>query len=146
MILKDILSAKGTGVYTILPAATVKEAVRRLVEHNIGSLLVCSRENGSKGQPVGIITERDILHACASGDCEMGKMKVADTMSTKLITGSPADAVEKVMGLMTRKRIRHLPVLEEGKLVGLVSIGDVVKAQYDRLAVENRFMKVYIQS
>ncbi|KKK84083.1 hypothetical protein LCGC14_2786910, partial [marine sediment metagenome] len=86
MTLNDILSAKGAAVYTILPEATVEEAVRKLVEHNVGSLLVCSDEDRSKGQLAGIITERDILHTCASGKCAMGKMKVADAMTSKLIT------------------------------------------------------------
>ena len=67
-------------------------------------------------------------------------------MSTKVITGTPADIVENVMGLMTKNRIRHLPVVVEGRLVGMVSIGDVVKAQHDRLAMENQALKDYIQS
>ncbi|HYW81461.1 MAG TPA: CBS domain-containing protein [Thermoguttaceae bacterium] len=146
MFLKDILKTKGDTVYTITPEETVEDAVRKLVEHNIGSLLVCPKEDGSKGQLAGIITERDILHACASGKCAMGNMKVAEAMTAKLITGSPDDIVENVMGLMTAKRIRHLPVLLKDKLVGMVSIGDVVKAQHDRLAMENQFMKDYIQS
>ncbi len=146
MLLKDILKSKGDMVYTITPEETVEDAVRKLVEHNIGSLLVCSKEDGSKGQLAGIITERDVLHVCASGKCTMGKRKVAEVMTAKLITASPDDVVEKMMGLMTAKRIRHLPVLVEGKLVGLVSIGDIVKTQHDRLAMENQFMKDYIQS
>lgn len=146
MLLKDILKAKGDTVYTIAPEETVEGAVRKLVEHNIGSLLVCPEEDGGKGRLAGIITERDILHACASGKCAMGTMKVADAMTAKLITASPDDAVGKMMGLMTAKRIRHLPVLLKGQLVGLVSIGDVVKAQHDQLAMENQFMKDYIQS
>jgi len=146
MLLKDILKAKGDTVYTITPEETVEQAVRKLVEHNIGSLLVCPKEDGGKGPLAGIITERDILHACASGKCAMGKMTVAEAMTAKLITASPEDVVEKMMGLMTAKRIRHLPVLLKGELVGMVSIGDVVKAQHDRLAMENQFMKDYIQS
>jgi CBS domain-containing protein len=71
---------------------------------------------------------------------------VADVMSTNLITGVPGDAIENVMGLMTTKRIRHLPVVAEGRLIGIISIGDVVKAQHDHLAMENRFMKDYIRS
>ena len=67
-------------------------------------------------------------------------------MTTDVITGHPDDLVETTMGLMTKNRIRHLPLLEEGKLAGLVSIGDVVKAQYDQMTIENRFLKDYIQS
>jgi CBS domain-containing protein len=146
MLLKDILKAKGDAVYTITPEETVEQAVGKLVEHNVGSLVVCPEENGGKGQLAGIITERDILHACASGKCAMETMTVAQAMTAELVTASPDDMVEKMMGLMTAKRIRHLPVLVDGKLVGLVSIGDVVKAQHDHLAMENQFMKDYIQS
>ncbi len=95
---------------------------------------------------MGIITERDILHACASGHHDLSAIQVRQVMSTQLITGSPQDPVEAVMGWMTNNRIRHLPVLAEGRLVGIVSIGDVVKAQHDRLAMENQFMRNYIAS
>jgi len=145
MTLQDILLAKGGTVYTIAPEETLAEVVRRLVEHRIGSLLVC-RQDRSENRLLGIITERDILYFCARGRSTLSDTKVSDVMSRDLITGSPSDAVEQIMGLMTTKRIRHLPVLSEGRLVGMVSIGDVVKAQHDRLAMENRFMKDYIQS
>jgi CBS domain-containing protein len=145
MLLRDILSAKGSMVYAIGPSATLQDVVQRLVEHNIGSLVVC--EDGSCENPVlGIITERDILRASAAGHAPLASTLVADVMATELITGAPGGLVEEIMGLMTRNRIRHMPVLEEGKLVGLVSIGDVVKAQHDRLAMENHFMKDYIRS
>jgi len=93
---------------------------------------------------VGIISERDILHSCVAGSRPLAEVLVAEAMSTTLITGTPDDEVESVMGLMTTRRIRHLPVLSEGRLAGIISIGDVVKAQHDRLAMENRFMKDYI--
>ena len=70
--------------------------------------------------------------------------KVAELMTSNVITASPDDSVEQIMGLMTTKRIRHLPVLADDRVVGVVSIGDIVKAQHDSLAVENRFMKDYI--
>jgi len=144
MLLQDILKAKGSAVYAIAPEATVKEVVHRLVEHNVGSLIVC--EEGSTERPIlGIVTERDILRACASCRGSLESTPVAEVMSKKLLTGTPGCTVEKIMGLMTEKRIRHLPVLSEGKLVGMVSIGDVVKAQHDHLAMENHFMKDYIR-
>jgi len=144
MILKDILGAKGNTVHCIEADAALENAVRKLIEHNVGSLVIVAR--GPEGeQPVGIVTERDLLRYCASGACKLGPAKVSDLMSTKLVTASPDDRVDQIMGVMTQKRMRHLPVCEEGRLVGLVSIGDVVKAQHDRLAVENRFMRDYIQ-
>jgi len=146
MMLKDILGAKGDKVFTIAPEATLNDVIHQLVEHNVGSLVVCSE--GDQGQQLllGIITERDILHCFAAGKFNLVEISVSEAMTSKLITGSPEDLVDKVMGLMTEKRIRHLPVVVETRLVGIVSIGDVVKAQHDRLAIENRFMKDYIQS
>jgi len=146
MTLQEILKTKGTTVYTIPPETTLLEVMRKLVEHNIGSLVVCDRHPTEGECFVGIITERDILHLCASGDGIVPQKRVSEVMTTDLITASPSDSVEHTMGLMTAKRIRHLPVVSQGRLVGLVSIGDVVKAQHDRLAMENQFMKDYIQS
>jgi len=144
MTLQDILATKGSHVFTTRPDATLQEVVRDLVAHNVGAIVVCTRDCPGGERPVGIITERDLLHLCASGRCALSTTKVSEVMTTDLITGSPNDAVEVVMGWMTNHRIRHLPVLAEGRLVGIVSIGDLVKAQLDRLAMENQFMRNYI--
>jgi CBS domain-containing protein len=144
--LQDILGVKGHAVYRIDSQATLAEAARTLVEHKVGSLLVFHQPAGEEEQLAGIITERDILYSCAADNYPLETTQVAEIMTAELITGTPEDAVEDVMGLMTSKRIRHLPVLAEGKLLGIVSIGDIVKAQHDRLAMENRFMKDYIRS
>jgi CBS domain-containing protein len=146
MTLSAILKAKGSSVFTISPDATVLEVIQQLVQHNVGSLIVCDPNLSESERLVGIITERDILHLCASGKGRIPDQKVSEVMSRNLITGSPSDSVEHTMGLLTEKRIRHLPVVSERRLVGLVSIGDVVKAQHDRLAMENQFMKDYIRS
>jgi CBS domain-containing protein len=96
-------------------------------------------------RPIGILTERDILHACSpKNGHDLATTRVEEVMSTDLSMASPADLVESIMSLMTKKRIRHLPVVTEGRLVGLVSIGDIVKSHLDRLAMENQFMKEYI--
>ncbi len=142
MLLRDILRQKGTDVHRVTPSASLAEAVDRLVEHNIGSLLVCDGESIA-----GIITERDILRACRTHAGQLESQVVRDHMTglDQLVTGKPDDRISEVMGLLTEKRIRHLPVLEDGKLVGLISIGDVVKAQHDLLSVENHYLKSYIQ-
>lgn len=146
MTIEEILKAKGNKVYTVEADATLEHVASRLVDHNVGSLVVCARDAEHGERVIGIITERDILHVCASrGQRQLASMRVHEAMSTDLATASPAEQVETIMGLMTSRRIRHLPVLREGRLVGLVSIGDVVKAQHDRLALENKFMKDYIQ-
>lgn len=144
MKLQEILLAKGSTVYSISPEATLQDVVGTLVEHRIGALVICRPNASGEEEPVGIITERDILHACTAGSRALDDVKVSEAMTTTLIAGAPDDEVDMVMGLMTTCRIRHLPVLHEGRLAGMISIGDVVKAQHDQLAVENRFMKDYL--
>lgn len=141
MRVNEILQVKGDSVYQISPSATLAEAVDRLVKFNCGSLVVSTTES-----VVGIITERDILKAISSEKCDLGKLAVADFMTLNLITGHPEDDIGSVMGLMTSRRVRHLPIMNNDRLAGMISIGDVVKAQYDLLAVENHYLKVYIQS
>jgi CBS domain-containing protein len=93
---------------------------------------------------LGIITERDILRACAAHHAPLAARKVADAMTTDVITASPGDCVEEAMGLLTDRRIRHLPVMDDDQLIGMISIGDVVKAQHDALSMENHYLKSYI--
>ena len=140
MKLQEILNAKGSEVFCTSPDATLQEVVQKLVEHNCGSLVV-----GNRQKVLGIITERDILRACANRQVSLADIRVSQAMSTNLTTGSPSDSVENIMGLMTSKRIRHLPILADGKLAGMISIGDLVKAQHDQLNVENHYLKNYIQ-
>jgi CBS domain-containing protein len=144
MKIDDILTVKGTAVHSISPEATLQEVVTKLIEKRIGALVVCRRDAAGNEELAGIITDRDILYASATGRRPLDEVKVAEVMTTALITCTPDDEVEQVMALMTNRRIRHLPVLVESRLAGIISIGDVVKSQLDRLAVENRFMKDYI--
>jgi CBS domain-containing protein len=147
MDLNEILAEKGKRVYSISPDATLREASKKLLQHRVGALLVFERgaDATRADQLLGIISERDLIRLYAEAG-SLENARVAEVMSTHLILGSPRDAVEEVMGLMTRERKRHLPVVDEGRVLGIVSIGDIVKAQHDRLAVENRFMKDYIRS
>ncbi len=144
MHLSDILKTKGSAVFTVFPHSTLEEATQEMVRRNVGSLLVCDRDPHEGERVVGIVTERDILRFSASGRSPLAEYRVSDIMTTRLVTGSPHDSVEDTMGVMTQNRIRHLPVLSEGRLVGMVSIGDLVKNQLERLAMENHFMKSYI--
>lgn len=141
MTLQDILRVKGSAVHTISPDATLEDVVHTLVGRNCGSLIVCDGHNLA-----GIITERDILRAWARRSGDFSALHVRDFMTRDPITGTPQDSVEDTMGVMTDNRIRHLPILEHGKLVGLISIGDVVKSQHDSLSLENHYLKTYIQS
>jgi CBS domain-containing protein len=145
MSLQEILQTKGSRVLSILPHATLADVVQKLVKHNCGSLVVCEEDDCTR--LLGIITERDILHACADHKLPLENYRVTDVMTTDLATCSPGDSVADAMGLMTARRIRHLPIInEEGRLVGIVSIGDLVKQQHDQLSMENHYLKSYIQS
>lgn len=141
MKLYEILAQKGNHVLSIEPDATLADMVERLVANNCGSLVVLSA-----GEMVGIITERDTLRSYVATKQPLEQLFVRDFMTKEVVTGRPEDDVGDTMGLLTRRRIRHLPVLEDGKLVGMISIGDVVKALHDQLSVENHFMKNYIMS
>ncbi len=128
MNVRTILATKGTHVVTVRPEQTIREAVRLLVQHNIGALVAVDEA----GQPVGIISERDIVRAAARyEDRDICTMRVEEIMTKDLITGTPQDDVHSVAHTMTERRIRHLPIMEGGKLAGIVSIGDVLKAQRD---------------
>lgn len=145
MTLQEILRDKGRDVFSISPDATLEDVVQTLVRHNIGSLVVCERTSGSShGRMVGIITERDILRACAGHHAPLAAQKVEDVMTCNVVTAAPNDCVEEVMGVLTQRRIRHVPVMDDDRLVGMISIGDVVKAQHDALSMENHYLRSYI--
>jgi CBS domain-containing protein len=148
MKLQEILRVKGSGVHTIHPGATLDEVVQMLVNCKCGSLVV--REPADAGGPpgamVGIISERDILRVIAARRGALDTLLTADAMTRDVITGSPDDSIDDTMGLMTDRRIRHLPIIDGGELAGMISIGDVVKAHHDQVALENHYLKSYIQS
>ena len=145
MILREILQTKGTRVHSIDVSDSLEDVVQQLVRQNCGSLVVYDSNSGSQCM-VGIITERDILRACASHRGALAEIRVADAMTANVVVGSPNDTIEDTMGLLTNRRIRHLPVVEHGELLGLVSIGDIVKTQHDRLTMENHYLKNYLHS
>lgn len=142
MKVRQLTRLDRSSVYTIEPDRTVLEAVRKLVQHNIGALPVC---DGSCVKLFGIITERDILRLCAMQPLQdMQTLKVSDVMTHEVIFGSPEDDIEKVMRTMTQNRIRHLPILEDGKFVDIISIGDVVKAELERSSQEAEYLREYV--
>ena len=135
----DILDAKGTDVLGIEGSATVPEAVAKMVEANIGALLVYE-----SGALAGIVTERDYLRRVAVEGRDERTTPVREIMGRELVYVGPEATVDECMAVMTERRIRHLPVLEEGRLAGIISIGDLVKAQHDELSRENHYLKSYI--
>lgn len=139
MKLKDIVKAKGSTVFSIDPDKSVKDAIDMLVHFNVGALLVIE-----DARPVGIFTERDTLRTVAKDPSILSDVRIGTVMSTELIIGDLEDEVEDAMQVMTSKRIRHLPVMTEERLAGLVSIGDLVKTQHDEKTVTIRYLKDYI--
>ena len=124
MKLSAILAAKGTKVFTIEPSASIQEVIRELAGANIGALIVLD----ANGAPMGILSERDIIRQMAAAT-EVRSAKVGDLMSSPIVTGRPDDDADSVLRTMTINRFRHLPVVEGGQLVGMVTIGDLVKAE-----------------
>ena len=132
MKVETILKAKGGHVVTVQPNATVGTAIRRLKLERIGALVVS--QNGVELQ--GMISERDIVLGLAEHGGGLLQLQVAELMTREVRTCTPQDSIKHVMGEMTRSRVRHLPVLEHGKLVGIVSIGDVVKNRLEEVELE----------
>jgi CBS domain-containing protein len=127
MNISSILSTKTSDVITIGPDRTILEAISRLSEFNIGVLIVV----GETGKVVGIISERDIVRRLVE-DRELLSRKVSEVMTSEVIVGVPQDDVMSVVHTMTERRFRHIPVIDKGRLIGIVSIGDIVKAQRDQ--------------
>lgn len=137
-----VLAAKGREVATVEPFATLATIAQRLRVKRIGALVVLD-----DGKVVGVISERDIVHAFAAHRAETSEIKVADVMTRNVISCRPNDSLTRVLGLMTRHRVRHLPVLEAGRLAGLISIGDAVKHRLDELEMEAAVLRdAYIAS
>jgi CBS domain-containing protein len=131
MKVEAVMAAKGREVATIQPTATLATVAQRLRLENIGALVVLEGD-----RLAGMISERDVVHAFAAHRAEAAEIKVADVMTRNVITCRPEDSLTRILGLMTRHRVRHLPVLEGGRLAGLISIGDAVKHRLDELELE----------
>jgi CBS domain-containing protein len=140
MKIRDLLESKGYQVVTVPPSFPLQDAMRLLVEHNIGSVVVAQEKVVE-----GILTERDILRLAAKDPAAMGKMKVQEVMTKDVVVARVDDSVDYVMEIMTRNRIRHLPIVDEGWMQGILSIGDVVHALRKKVEVENTYMRDYIR-
>ncbi len=141
MRVKDILNEKGRELITIGAGAAVVDAAEKMMQRNIGALMV-----EDESRLVGLITERDIVKIVAKTHCDMQNIKVQDIMvpAEKLLVAEPEDEVEYVMAVMIQNAIRHMPIVEGGELVGIVSIRDVVKTHVRKLKAEIHFLKEYI--
>lgn len=145
MHIKNLLEQKGNVCHSISPENSMAEAVDKMMEHYIGSLIVMKN-----GKPVGIITERDVMHTIHHHGCDIRTTKISEIMGKELVFCDLSFTLKEAMTLMfnnqTGRRIRHLPVLDDGKLVGMVSNGDLLQRLNDEAEFENRVMKNYIQN
>ena len=142
MIVKAILSAKGGDVISIDPTATLDTAVKTLAEHKIGALLVL----GTDRRVIGILSERDIVRALAARGAGVLSEPLAQVMTRKVVTCSESDSVGVLMERMTTGKFRHLPVIEQDQVIGVISIGDVVKHRVQEMEQESAALRDYIQT
>ena len=142
MRIGKLLDSKGHAVVTIPPDATVWEVLAQLDQHGVGALVV-SRDGR---HPDGIVSERDIVRRLHAHGAPVLDGPVSDLMVSEVLTAGPDDEVESLMAVMTTNRIRHVPVVSDGALVGIVSIGDVVKQRVDSLQEDNRALHDYINA
>lgn len=140
MLVDQILDSKGREVATVAPDATIADAVDALREHNVGALVV----SADGAEVAGILSERDVVRGLADGP-EMLQHTVGELMVRDVATCHGRTDTEELMGTMTSGRFRHMPVLADGRLAGIVSIGDVVKARIDELATETEQLVGYIR-
>jgi CBS domain-containing protein len=139
MLVGQILAAKGSKVVTTRPDATIAEVARLLRRARIGAVVV------TEGRTLaGIISERDIARGLADHGAELLEMKVGQLMTREVVTCTPEDTVDHLRATMTEGRFRHLPVLRDGEMIGIVSIGDVVKHRLDELEAETHQLQDYI--
>lgn len=149
MHIHDVLNHKGHGVRTITPESTVRDAIFQMNRHKIGCLVVTDASEDIQG----IITERDVLRMCGERCVDLGKpqsleedcpAQVTEVMTRDVFIALPEDTVDHAMGVMTENRVRHLPVVDDHRLAGLISIGDLVRASLGESKYENRLLRDYI--
>ena len=139
MRIADVLRNKGAAVATIAPETMVSDLLAGLAEHNIGAMVVVS-EDGL----VGIVSERDVVRKLHELGAELLRRPVSEIMTTFVATCAPGDSINSLSVLMTKNRVRHIPVVEGGRLAGIVSIGDVVKTRMEELELEQEQLQAYI--
>jgi CBS domain-containing protein len=139
MRIADVLRNKGRAVATITPDTSVSDLLTELATHNIGAMVVVSSDGLA-----GIVSERDVVRKLHEHGADLLQLPVSEIMTTMVATCAPSDTVNHLNAVMTTKRVRHIPVLENGELVGIVSIGDVVKQRMEEMETEQRALQDYI--
>jgi len=141
MTISAILNSKGNEIIAVESDTVVSEAVKLFAERRIGAVPVLA-----EGKVVGIFSERDVVYSLAKLGAKALDQRVGDIMTSPALTVTPGDAVMAALSLMTRRRVRHLPVIDDGATVGFVSIGDLVKYRIDKIESEAAAMRDYIAS
>lgn len=139
MTVHRLLAGKGDNVVTVRPDATVNDLLTLLSHHNIGAVVVAEEDRTVSG----IVSERDVVRALGK-DAEVLRAPVRDIMTVDVLTCELGQKVDSVMVAMTTQRVRHMPVVEDGRLVGIISIGDVVKSRIDALEFEKEQLTSYL--
>ena len=142
MKLKDVLETKGHRVVTVSARSSVADAIRAMHAEKVGAVMVPDAD----GCPVGIFTERDVVRLYADGERDFDTLALEARMTCSVVVGRRSMSVDEALELMTDRRFRHLPVVEDGKVVGLVSIGDLVKVKLNETAQEAQALRAYIAS
>ncbi len=140
MRISDVLRSKGAAVATIDSASTVARLIETLAEQNVGALVVVD-----SGTVMGIVSERDVVRQLHFQGTELLNCRVSEIMTKEVHTCSPSDTVDSLASTMTQRRVRHMPVLVDGKLAGIVSIGDVVKSRMSELESDREQLESYIE-
>jgi CBS domain-containing protein len=140
MLIAQILAGKGSDVISTQPEATIAAVASLLKKKRIGAVVVTD----AAGQLCGIISERDLARGLADHGARLLEMTVAELMTAEVVTCTPDDGLEKLMQTMTEGRFRHLPVVKDGVLIGIISIGDVVKHRLEELEAETHQLQDYI--
>jgi CBS domain-containing protein len=140
MFVSDILTQKGGLVFTVTPGTTVSQIAQQLCTRRVGSVLVMSGND----KVAGIVSERDLVRAMSLHGAAALELEARHVMTRDVVTCDPDDSIDQIMEIMTRGRFRHVPVVRHGELLGVVSIGDVVKARLEETRHETEALKAYI--
>jgi len=142
VIVSAILKGKGSAVVTARPTESLEAISKLMVKHRIGAVIICE----PAGPPLGILSERDIVNSVAASGASALDRPASDAMTRNLLTCEPGNSIDELMTIMTNSRVRHLPVVEDGRLTGIVSIGDVVKCKLDEASAEVGLLRDYVMA
>ncbi|MFC4856637.1 CBS domain-containing protein [Actinophytocola glycyrrhizae] len=140
MRVADVLRSKGSEVATVPPRLSVSGLLEDLARHNIGAMVVADET----GNVIGIVSERDVVRGLHERGADLLTAPVEEIMTTRVVTCGPNEGVDSLAAVMTARRIRHMPVIDDGRLVGIVSIGDVVKSRIQQLESDREQLESYI--